>query len=521
MKNYSPALLKGDLFGGLTAGIVALPLALAFGVASGAGAAAGLYGAIALGLVAAILGGTRVQISGPTGPMTVVFASALAAFGGSLEMALAVVLVGGLIQIGLGLMKTGVLVRYIPYPVISGFMSGIGVIIILLQFAPFLGADPASSPLKALGQLPQTLSAFNLQAFILGGLTLLIVFSTPIRISRYIPSPLLALILCTLLSIFLGFEVPVIGHIPTGLPELHMPHFTLEQWSLIFSLGLTLALLGSIDSLLTSLVADSVTQTRHQPNRELIGQGLGNILCSFIGGLPGAGATMRTVVNVNSGGKTRVSGVVHALFLLTLLLGLAPLAAQIPLAVLAGILIKVGIDILDYRLLRLLKTAPKPETLIMATVFALTVLVDLVMAVGVGVVLAMGLLTWRVAKEADISFSDSHNHHSHQIEKVGPGVRVVQVKGPLFFGSTSQMLDRIEKVDQVVGTHDIIFDCRKVDFLDLTAIFTLDDMAGRLNDQHIRARVVCTPEIREQLLLMNTPHLREEVIFTSMKAAQR
>lgn len=266
-------------------------------------------------------------------------------------------------------------------------------------------------------------------------------------------------------------------------------------------------------------MADSITQTHHQPNRELIGQGLGNMLCSLIGGLPGAGATMRTVVNVNSGGTTRLSGVIHALFLLTLLMGAAPLASQIPLAVLAGILIKVGFDILDYRMLKRLKTAPRPETLIMATVFALTVLVDLVMAVGVGVVLAMGMLTQRVARESDISFDDRNGHHSHHVEKVGPGVRVVQVKGPLFFGSASHMLDRIETVDKVIDTQDIIIDCRKVDFMDLTAIFALDEMVERMLQHKLRPKVVTTPSIKAQLLQLNTAYLTEAIIFTNMKSA--
>jgi len=510
--------LRGDLFGGVTAGVVALPLALAFGVASGAGAAAGLYGAIVLGFVAAILGGTRVQISGPTGPMTVVFASALTALGGSLEMAMAVVLVGGLIQILFGLFKTGVLVRYIPYPVISGFMSGIGAIIIILQIAPFLGADPYSSPLRALAGLGNSLAGLNLQAVGLGAITLGIVFLTPMRISRFLPSPLLALVVGTLLAVLLGMNVPVIGEIPTALPELHIPQFSLADWSLIFTLGLTLALLGSIDSLLTSLVADSITQTRHKPNRELVGQGIGNVMCSFVGGLPGAGATMRTVVNVNSGGTTRVSGVVHAVFLLALLMGLAPLAAQIPLAVLAGILIKVGIDILDYRLLRLVRQAPKLETTIMSVVFLLTVLVDLVVAVGVGVVLAMGLLTWRVAQESRIALSDG-NGATRDLPNVRRGVRVVQVKGALFFGTTNQMLDRIEKVDAVMDTKVIVFDCRKAAFMDLTAIFTLDDLASHLLARGITSRVVAQPDICEQLRQIDTPHLRDEVIYEDIDRA--
>lgn len=521
MPSFNLSQLKGDLFGGLTAGIVALPLALAFGVASGAGAAAGLYGAIALGLVAAIFGGTRGQISGPTGPMTVVFASALVAFGGSLEMAMTVVLLGGILQIVFGLLRTGTLINYIPYPVISGFMSGVGVIIILLQLAPLMGVSAESSPLSAIIQLSNAIQQINWSAFLLGGLTLLILFLTPVKVSRVIPSPLLALVLMTPLSVLAGFQVPVIGQIPTGLPELHLPQFSLQDWSLIFTLALTLALLGSLDSLLTSLVTDSITQTRHRPNRELIGQGLGNMLCAFIGGLPGAGATMRTVVNVRSGGRSQLSGVVHALFLFTLLLGLAPLATNIPLAVLAGILIKVGIDILDYRMLKLLKAAPKSDMLIMLTVFSLTVLVDLVMAVGVGVVLAMGMLTRRMAKEADIRFDDGNGHHSHQLEKVGPGVRVIHAKGPLFFGSASQMLDRMETVDQFIDTHQIIIDCRKVDFMDLTAIFALDGMVERLMHHNIKVRVVTTPMMREEILQLNAPFLVEQRLYTNMKTAQR
>ena len=290
--------LRGDFFGGLTAGVVALPLALAFGVASGAGAAAGLYGAIVLGLVAALCGGTRVQISGPTGPMTVVFASALLAVGGDIGLAMAAVLVGGLVQIALGLLRAGGMVRFIPYPVVSGFMSGVGVIIVLLQTAPLLGATPQPSPLGAALALPDVIAAFNGQALLLGFLTLLVVFRMPMVVSRIVPAPLVALIAMTALSVAAGFSVPVIGDIPAGLPDLMLPSVSLETWTTVLVLGITLGMLGAIDSLLTSLVADSITRTRHQSNRELIGQGLGNLLCAFVGGLPGAGATMRTVVNI-------------------------------------------------------------------------------------------------------------------------------------------------------------------------------------------------------------------------------
>ena len=506
--------IRGDLFGGLTAGVVALPLALAFGVASGAGAAAGLYGAIALGLIAALFGGTRMQISGPTGPMTVVFASVLVAVGGDLAMAMAAVLVGGLLQIGLGLLKAGGLVRFIPYPVVSGFMSGIGVIIILLQIAPLLGAKPLSSPLAAVLQLDDTLAAFNLQALVLAGLTLLIVFKMPMRYSRIVPAPLIALISMTLLAVLAGFQVPVIGEIPMGLPALVIPQFSLETWTTILVLGGTLALLGSIDSLLTSLVADSVTRTRHQPNRELIGQGAGNMLCAFVGGLPGAGATMRTVVNIKAGGRGRLSGAVHALFLLALLLGAAPLATQIPLAVLAGILVKVGIDILDYRLLKLLRRAPRADITVMAAVFGLTVFVDLIVAVGAGVVMSMGLIIHRLIQQA--SFLVKPMAEEGAGSTMEGAVRIIEIDGPFFFGSASRLLDR---ADQVMETGAVVFDCTRVPFMDLSAQFALEEMIERLGDIAIPAFVAVSDDQYDALARLKAPFIPPSILFRDFDSA--
>ncbi|MCC5866207.1 MAG: SulP family inorganic anion transporter [Wenzhouxiangella sp.] len=505
--------LRGDLFAGLTAGVVALPLALAFGVASGAGAVAGLYGAIMLGLVAALFGGTRVQISGPTGPMTVLFGSVLIAVSGDIAMAMAAVLVAGLTQVSLGMLRVGGLVRFIPYPVVSGFMSGIGAIIVLLQIAPLLGVSPVASPLGALAGLPTVFGALKLEAVLLSGLTLLIVFATPMRISRVLPSPLVALLLLTPLSVLAGFDVPVIGDIPAGLPELVVPSFSLATWTTVLVLGVTLALLGSIDSLLTSLVADSLTRTRHRPNRELIGQGLGNLACAFIGALPGAGATMRTVVNIKAGGRGRLSGVVHALFLLTLLLGAAPLATQIPLAVLAGILTKVGLDILDYRLLRMLPRAPRADVLVMITVFALTVFVDLIVAVGAGVVLSMALIIHRLSLQANIAIRN---------EAEGPGgamedrIRVIDIDGPFFFGSASRLLDRS---DRVMDTAAVVFNLSRVPFMDMSAQFVLEEMVARLVDNKIPAFVVLNPGQRDQLLKLAVPSLPEPILFTDLDSA--
>ena len=321
--------VKNDIFAGVTAAVVALPLALAFGVASGAGAIAGLYGAIILGFFAAAFGGTPTQISGPTGPMTVVVAATIATFPNDFPAVMTVVFLAGIMQISFGIVGIGKWIKYIPYPVISGFMCGIGVIIIILQINPFLGVDGFSSIIYTLTHLLETLQKVNYEAVIIASITLSIMFLTPSKISKIVPSALIALVFVTYFSILMGFNVKTIGEIPMGLPEFVLPlSFDILKLSTILTLAITLSLLGSIDSLLTSIVADSKTKTKHDPKKELIGQGIGNMVCSFFGAIPGAGATMRTVININSGATTRISGIVHSITLLLIVLFLAPLASK-------------------------------------------------------------------------------------------------------------------------------------------------------------------------------------------------
>ncbi|SDK81574.1 sulfate permease, SulP family [Maridesulfovibrio ferrireducens] len=486
---FKPTALRGDVFGGLTAGIIALPLALAFGVASGAGAAAGLYGAIILGFFATILGGTPTQVSGPTGPMTVVTATAVAAYSGDFQSVCMVIVLAGVIQILFGVFHLGGFVRFIPYPVISGFMTGIGVIIILLQIEPVLGCVGAGSPLMALAQMPEALANVSLPSLSLAVATMIIVFMIPPRITRVVPSPLIALVGMTAVAWTFHLPVPTIGEIPSGLPEFNLPSINLSQWSSIAGTAFALALLGTIDSLLTSIVADSVTKDHHDSNRELIGQGVGNALCGFMGGLPGAGATMRTVVNIKAGGRTRLSGVIHSMVLLVILLGAGPLAAHIPLAVLAGILVKVGVDILDYRLLRLVRKIPREDLMVMVTVFGVTVFVDLIVAVALGVTLAAIMTTWRIASQTrisilgagkckDKSFSDREIQEGSNFR-----IRVVTINGPFFFGTTSQMMDKVERL---LGTRIVVVDCMEVPFIDISAVFALSEMVEKLRDVNIR-----------------------------------
>jgi SulP family sulfate permease len=499
---------RGNLFGGLTAAVIALPLGLAFGVASGLGATAGIYGAIILGFFASLFGGTPTQISGPTGPMTVVMAAAVASLGGDLGLVAAVVLLAGAFQIAFGLARIGKFVRFIPYPVISGFMSGIGVIIILLQLNPFLGLPSDASVIRVLLSLPANLPQANGAAVLLALSALAIVFFTPSRVAKLIPSPLIALVVLTPLSVGLNLPVETIGAIPAELPEFVMPSFSLEQYTTIMSLAFTLAVLGTIDTLLTSIVADSVTRTKHRPNRELIGQGIGNALCGFAGAVPGAGATMRTVINVKSGGTNRLSGMIHAVALLLIILFLAPLAAQIPLAVLAGILVKVGIDILDYRFLKVWKASPRSDLMTMLTVFLVTVFVDLITAVGVGIILASLLIVYRITKETQIVLETAEDAARPDLE--AKHARIIRINGAFFFGSSTFFES---KANTLLDTKTVIIDITNVPFMDITAIFTLKDLIEKLTDEGVEVIISAPDNFKEKLLRFNHSKRFEHVRF--------
>ena len=386
---YNLDTLRGDLFGGLTSAVVALPVSLAFGVASGLGAAAGLYGAIAVGFFAAVFGGTRSQISGPTAPMAVAMAVIITSHSSNLTEALTVVMLGGLLQVLLGVLRFGRFVAYTPHVVVSGFMSGIGIIVMLIQTLPFLGAPTAlGGPLGALRALPGALAGVNFHALVIAAATLAVGVLWPRRWTRYLPGPLVALIVGTLVGVLALRGAPVIGPVPTGLPQLHLGLPSAAFLVSAIQPALILALLGSVDSLLTSLVADSLTGTRHNADRELIGQGIGNMVAGLIGGVPGAGATMGTVINIRAGGTTQVSGALRALVVLALLLGLGRYVEPIPHAVLAGILMKVGWDIIDWRMITRVHRMRREHLFVMLLTLGLTVFVDLVTAVAIGLIAA-------------------------------------------------------------------------------------------------------------------------------------
>ena len=388
-KDYSLDTFRGDLFGGVTSAVVTLPVALAFGVATGLGAAAGLYGAIGVGFFAAVFGGTRTQISGPTGPMTIAMAVVITTHASTPGEAFAVVVLGGLIQVLLGVLRMGRFVVYTPYVVISGFMSGVGVIILLMQVLPFLGLPPvAGGPVAVLRALPDALANMNPSAVALGSVALGVAVLWPPRLAKYLPSLLVALVAGTVLSVLWLSDVSVIGDVPSGMPGIRAELPELAFLAGALEPALILALLGSVDTLLTSLVADSLTGTRHNADRELVGQGIGNMVAGLFGGLPGAGATMGTVTNTRAGATTQVSGALCALLVLGLLLGLGQYVEPVPHAVLAGIVMRVGWDIVDWPLITRIHRIRRAHLIVMVLTLGLTVFVDLVTAVALGLIAA-------------------------------------------------------------------------------------------------------------------------------------
>ena len=382
--------LRGDIFGGMTAAVVALPLSLAFGVASGLGAIEGLYSAVVVGMLAALLGGSKTQISGPTAPLSVAMAVVFVDYAdGELSKALAIVAMAGIIQVLLGALRLGTFVAYTPYAVVSGFTSAVGLIIIIVQVLPFFGTEVAlGGAIKSLREWPDAVTNVDPSALTLGLITLAVCIFWPGRLQRFLPPSVAALIIGTLVSVLWLSEAPTIGEVPTGLPDLMVPELSFGDLGSALPAAVTIALLGSINSLLTARVADSLTRQNHDPSRELIGAGVANVVVAFIGGVPGAGATSCTVANVKAGGRSRVSGVLCATILAALVLGLGRYVDSIPHAVLAGILIKIGFNIIDWRYLAHIHRVPRENVVVLALTLVLSIVSDLVIAVAVGLVMA-------------------------------------------------------------------------------------------------------------------------------------
>jgi SulP family sulfate permease len=517
--NVSGEGLKGDIFGGVTAAVVALPLALALGVASGAGPIAGMYGAIAVGFFAALLGGTPSQISGPTGPMIVVVAGlfeSLARGGHPPELVFTAIILAGLMQILFGVLKLGSYIRLVPYPVVSGFMSGIGVIIIILQIGRLLGHEPPGGTVESLRFVPEALATANVQAVAIGAIAMAVVWFWPARLNRFLPGPLAALLVATAAG-FLLPGAPTLGEVPTGLPTLHLPVLGIATEAqrtvllVVIEAAFILAVLGAIDSLLTSLVADNMTRSRHDSDRELLGQGIGNTVAGFIGGVAGAGATMRTVVNIRAGGHSRLSGMLHSLLLLAVVLGLGPVAATIPHAALAGILVKVGVDIIDWSYLSKAHRGPRWDFGLMALVLGLTVFKDLITAVAAGVVLAALAFVRQVA-QSQLKLLQSLPEHLDDPEEAAllrearGRVTVFDFGGPLSFGAAADVGHHVRVVSKD-HAEAIILDFARVPFIDVSAARAVETVAcdGKRVGKHVYI-TGANPEVRKTLEALGADH---------------
>ncbi len=526
--------LKGDIFGGITAGIVALPLALAFGIqafggvndpaAASMGALAGIVGATMLGFFASLFGGTHSQISGPTGPMTVVAATMIsgiwASSGGNISSVLiSMALAGlfcGLFQILFGIIKLGKYIRYIPYPVLSGFMSGIGVIIILQQLYPLVGLKGTGTMIDLVMGIPAAVAdGISVTALLLGLGTILIIELFPL-LTKKVPATLVALIVMTVISLFCNLDGKlIIGEIPSGLPLPFYAKAGIDMasidWGVVLKAslipGLTLAGLGSIDTLLTSVVADNITKTKHNSNKELLGQGIGNAMAGLFCGLPGAGATMRTVVNVKSGGRTQISGMIHALLLLAILLGLGSLVKYVPLSVLAGILITVGWGIIDFRGFKDLFKIPKADAVVLVVVFIITVFVDLLTAVGIGMVIACVLFMKRASDLVEGGYSSSAmsnteirkglpdpglpnfdksmpwNDEGGITDEMRKHIFVQRLNGPIFFGTINKFKEVMEDIPDHAKV--VIIRMKLVSFMDQSGLYAMETAIKDLQDRGI------------------------------------
>ncbi len=481
--------VRGDIVGGLTAAVVALPLALALGAACGLGAKGGLVGAIALGLFAALFGGTPSQISGPTAPMTVIVASVVMAHTGSPLFVFGIIALAGLVQIVFAFTKIGRYIQYMPYPVISGFMTGIGIIIVIIQINPFLGLASHSSVESAIRGLPAAIAHLDPVALGIGVLTLLFIYLLP-KIHPRIPGAIVGLALGAIVAKAAGLDLPEIGEIPRGLPEPHLPPIGWDAFRAMIGPAATLAVVGLLDSLLTSLVADRVTKTHHNSHRELLGQGIGNVAAGLVGGLPGAGATIRTEINVHAGGRTPLSGAVYAGFLLLTMLVLGQWLRSIPMTCLAAVLFKAGIEIMDFKSLARIPRMPLFDWIVLLVVLTLTVAINIMVAVGIGLLLACVLFVKRMGDLLAIdvvTLNDlrqpwvADEHWREQLSDAEKArVLVFEMNGPLFFGASSNFLKSAERHRNFVG---LILRMHRVPEIDVTGAYALEELVEFFHDR--------------------------------------
>ena len=496
-------ILTGDIFGGISSAIITLPQALAFGVATGFGAGAGLWGAIILCFIAGLCGPKVPLISGATGPVAIVIASAMLALNNNIAAAATTMFLAALLQLFASATNLPSMVKYVPYPVISGFMNGVGIIIIILQLNPLLGHKTLPSTVTTIMSLHDTIHSLNQSALFIGLITLFIVFGIPKAINKFVPSQIIALIFCTWLSVKMGLNVDRISEISAAFPSFVRLDLNISHIIKYLPYACMFAVVFSAESMMTGLVSDSLTKTRHNPKRLLAAQGIGNAVCALTGTLGGSAATMRSVAALNAGATTKLCAVINPLLLIILLFKFSGFVAQIPLAVLAAILMKIGYDIIDVKLLKVLKYAPRDDLYVLVLVFLLTVFYNLIFAVGAGITLAALLYAKRVADKAHLVEKTVYDEKTMEIEKTLESdyhhkIRVVHISGQFFFGSATQL---ISKFEDMLGTKSLIINYESDELLDISAIFALEDIILRLQSQEIDIiLVIKNEEVQKQLL---------------------
>ncbi len=488
--------IKGDIFGGIIASIIALPQALAFGVACGMGAGAGVWGAIILSFIVGILGCNLPFVSGPTGPTAIVTALIVASVSGNIANVIPILVLAAFFQIIIAMTEIPRMIKYVPYPVISGFLTGIGLVIIILQISPLLGGETYSSTITALINFPKLFANINLHTLALGLTTLILLFFAPKLIFKYIPSQLVILGLMTGVAYYFGFDVEKISQVSFSIPHAYIPVYTVESIMRDIPIALTLAFIATSESLLTGIIMDSLTKVKHNSKRLVASQGIGNMFCALTGSMYGSAATMRSVAAIKIGGKTRLCAILSAVFLLIALLKLSNLIAQIPICVLAAILIKIGADILDLKVIKVLKYAPKDDLYVLITVLGLTVFYNLVFALGIGIVLSALLYAKRIADNTNIKANkyspEDYTPFETKVErKSGYKIRILHIDGQFFFGSITQIVSHF---DTILETEYIILNYSSNSELDMSAIFALEDIIVRLNSQNIKLFLVIPNE---------------------------
>ncbi len=488
LKNYNKELFLKDLMSGIIVGIVALPLAIAFGIASGVSPEKGIITAILAGFLVSALGGSKVQISGPTGAFIVIVYGIVQQFG--IEGLAIATFMAGILLILMGLFKIGTIIRFIPFPIIVGFTSGIALTIFTTQIKDLFGLDIAKMPASFIEKwivYSQNMQSFDIWSFGVAVFTILIIVYTP-KLSPKIPGSLVAIIVMTIAVVFLReyadiTSIETIGDrfsINAQLPQLHQIGITFDKISLLMSAAFTIAILGSIESLLSATVADGVTGDKHDSNTELIGQGIANVIVPFFGGIPATGAIARTMTNINNGGKTPLSGIIHAVVLLLILLFLGDMSKHIPMACLAGILVVVSYNMSEWRTFRSLLKTPKTDVAVLITTFILTVVFDLTIAIEIGLLLAAILFIRRISESSSISVLtgeiDASAGHDVSLDiqniAIPKGVEVYEIDGPFFFGVANKFDEQMKIIGDKPRVR--VIRMRRVPFIDSTGLHNLE-----------------------------------------------